>query len=338
MSVKIGDVLLCLNKYFNEQTADEWDNSGLLCGDTNQILTHMLICIDITQEVLDLAIQKKANLIISHHPVVFKPFLPLNDRSYKGKIIITAIKHDICIYSAHTNADKAITGINSANAKKLKLDDIIFVAPQDMYLYKISTISVQQHKQHIFDILMKYNCTNITFYADSDNKLITEATITEEILNTSLLSIKQETSLDYTIIQTQTPRADLCNFVIGGIEEMSAFDFIAYVKDCYGLKAVTAGGCVNRDIRKVAFCGGAGKAFLKEALSYSIDAYISGDLSHHDYQLAYESGILLIDATHYATEKIFLKIISDTLVYENIGIRSQHITFIDQSELFSKIV
>jgi hypothetical protein len=192
--------------------------------------------------------------------------------------------------------------------------------------------------KQISDILIKYNCTNITFYSDCDNKLVTEATITEEMLNTSLLNIKQETSLDFTIIKTQTSRTDLCNFVIGEIEEMSAFDFTAYVKDCYGLKSITAGGCVNRNIRKVAFCGGAGKAFLKEALSYSIDAYISGDLSHHDYQLAYEYGILLIDATHYATEKIFLEIISDTLVYENIGVKSQHITFIDQFELFSKIV
>jgi dinuclear metal center YbgI/SA1388 family protein len=338
MSIKIKDALFCLNKYFNEQTAEEWDNSGLLCGDTSQVLTHIIICLDITQAVLDLAIQKNINLIISHHPVIFKPFLPLTTQSYKGKILIDAIKHDICIYSAHTNVDKAILGINNANAKMLGLKNIALIPPSDMNPYKISAPLESRDQKHVLDILSKYNCTNITFYLGCDNKLVTEAFITEEMISDDLYHIMQETSLNFNIIPTKNLRNDVCNFIIGEIEPMNIFDFTEHVKRCFDLKTVAIGGYINRNIKKVAFCGGAGKSFLKEAIAHNIDVYITGDISHHDFQLAYESGILLIDATHYATEKVFLEIISSTLLHEDIGINKDNITLIEQFELFSKIV
>jgi len=293
--------------------------------------------LDITQEIIDLAIQQKVNLIISHHPVVFKPFLPLNNTSYKGKLLVDATKHNICIYSAHTNADKSIHGINDANAKKLKLKDITFIPPKDMYLYKLSAISKCQDQDRIVDILSKYNCSNITFYLGCDNKLVTEAMITQEMLSHALLGIRRETFEDFSIVPTINLRNDLCNFIIGEIEALNAADFIAYVQNCYQLKNIAVGGCLNKKIKKVAFCGGAGKSFLKEVISYNIDAYITGDVTHHDYQTAYEENILLIDATHYATEKVFLEIISNILI-EGIGINKQNITLIEQTELFSKII
>jgi len=103
--------------------AYDWDNVGLQIGSLNKEITGILLTLDVTKEVVDEAIKKGANLIIAHHPLVFKPLKNILTDSYKGKLIEKLIKHDIAVYVSHTNYDLGHQGMNTMLARKLNLQN-----------------------------------------------------------------------------------------------------------------------------------------------------------------------------------------------------------------------
>lgn len=117
----IREVLDVLENYFPLKLQEQWDNSGLQIGDITQVVSGVLCAIDITEKVIDEAIENKCNLIISHHPLLFHPLKVVDNRSYINRCVIKAIKNDICIYSAHTNADNSLYGLNFAMGERLGL-------------------------------------------------------------------------------------------------------------------------------------------------------------------------------------------------------------------------
>ncbi len=339
MPSKLKDVINCLNKYYNIKTQEEWDNSGLACGALDSDITNIILCLDVTHEIIDNAIKTNSELIISHHPIIFSPLYSLACGGYKENLLITAIKNGIAIYCLHTPADKAQNGINYANAEKLGFKNIFPAISADNFLYKIQFIYKNDKTNIISDVLRGFGCFDIFTLKDTAGRFVINANITKTNLDLCTKTLKDELGAE-TINKYQTVRsgADLCNFVIGEVEEISAYDFIENIKTAFGLKHIYAGGYMPRAIKKAAVCGGAGKSFINDAISYGCDVYVTGDLSHHDYQKAYENKIMLIDATHYASEKVFLEIVKNTLVTEKIGFNDNNIKCSDQQDYFSKII
>ncbi|NMC55630.1 MAG: Nif3-like dinuclear metal center hexameric protein [Eubacteriaceae bacterium] len=339
MSAKLKDIITCLNKYYDVKTQESWDNSGLACGESDSDITNIILCLDVTDEIIDNAINAGSNLIISHHPIIFSPLYSLAEHGYKEKLLIKAIKNNIAIYCLHTPADKARNGINYANAEKLGLSNISPVKCKDNILYKIQFICKNDKLDITSEFLKKMGCFNIFTFNDATGRIVINASVTNANLDLCANTIKDTFGAETVdIYETFNLGADLCNFVIGEIEEISAYDFIKKVKIAFGLKHIFAGGYMEHSIKKVAVCGGAGKSFINDAISYGCDSYVTGDLSHHDYQMAYENKIMLIDATHYASEKVFLEIIKNTLIDEKIGFNDDNIKCVDQQEYFSKII
>lgn len=339
MPAKLKDVINCLNKYYNIKTQEEWDNSGLACGALDSDITNIILCLDVTDEIIDYAIKTNSELIISHHPIIFRPLYSLSCGGYKENLLLKAIKNNIAIYCLHTPADKAQKGINYANAEKLGFKNIFPAVSADNFLYKIQFICQNDKADVISDDLKEFGCFDIFTLKDTAGRFIVNAGITQTNLDLCIETLKDElVSETVNVYKTVSSGADLYNFVIGEVEEISASDFIENIKTAFELKHVYAGGYMPHSIKKAAVCGGAGKSFINDAISYGCDAYVTGDLSHHDYQKAYENKIMLIDATHYASEKVFLEIVKNTLVTEKIGFNDNNIKCSDQQDYFSKIM
>lgn len=120
----IQQVIDEIERYAPLQLQEEWDNSGIQVGDTARKVTGVLLCTDVRMEILDEAIERNFNLIISHHPLIFHPLKKIAGQDYIQQIVAKAIKNDIAIYAAHTNMDAAAGGVNYKIAEKLDLVDI----------------------------------------------------------------------------------------------------------------------------------------------------------------------------------------------------------------------
>ena len=143
--MRVKEVIQLIEQVAPLPLQEEYDNSGLQVGDLNREVTGALLAIDVTENVMDEAISLGCNLIISHHPLAFRPFKSLTGRSYVERCIIKAVKHDIVVYAAHTNLDNAWNGVNFKLAEKLELQNVKILEPKRGALLKfVTTVPVQQ--------------------------------------------------------------------------------------------------------------------------------------------------------------------------------------------------
>ena len=128
--MKIKDIVCALGQFAPLPLQDSYDNAGLQVGLTEAEVTGALLCLDVTEAVVDEAIALGYNLIISHHPLIFRGFKSLTGANYIERCVMKAIKHDIVVYSAHTNLDNAVNGVSFKMAEKIGLQDITFLEPK----------------------------------------------------------------------------------------------------------------------------------------------------------------------------------------------------------------
>ena len=126
----IKEIISLIEAYAPLKLQASFDNSGLLCGDPERELTSILLCIDVTEEVVKEAIDKGHNLIISHHPLIFSGLKHITPATYVERCVIDAIKHDITIYAAHTNMDVVANGVSGRMADKLDLHHRQILQPE----------------------------------------------------------------------------------------------------------------------------------------------------------------------------------------------------------------
>lgn len=120
--MKAKDLIEYIESFASLEFQEDWDNSGIQIGDLNQEVSSIVLAMDVTDQVVDYAIDQGANLIISHHPFFFKGEKSIDYNTYKGNLIRKIIKEDIFVYSSHTSLDIASGGVNDSLAKILKID------------------------------------------------------------------------------------------------------------------------------------------------------------------------------------------------------------------------
>ncbi len=127
-SVKIKQVLSALERFAPLPLQESWDNAGLQVGLTEAEVSGALLCLDVNEQIVDEAIAKGCNLIVSHHPLLFRGLKQISDADHVQRCVIKVIKHDIVVVSMHTNMDNALDGVNWKIAEKLGLTDSAFFA------------------------------------------------------------------------------------------------------------------------------------------------------------------------------------------------------------------
>ncbi len=331
---KISEVIACIEQMAPLAYQESWDNSGVQVGDVKQEVKAVLLCIDITEATIDEAIERGANLVISHHPLIFKGIKKLTGRNYVERVIIKAIQHNIVLYSAHTNMDKCMGGVNFRIAQKLGLKNIRVLAPEENYLYKVVTYvpqaSVEAVRQAMWaagaGTIGAYDCCSYslegkgTFRASAGCKpfvgeideLHTEAEIRVEMIAAKdkigrvVAAIHsahpyEEPAIDVVPLANEYTQMGLgC---VGDLENEIAENAIPrYIKERLGVQYIRHTQTTDRKVKRIALCGGSGAEFLSHAIREKAGVYITADVKYHDF-FNTENQIVIADIGHFESEQ-----------------------------------
>ena len=324
---------------------ESYDNAGLLVGDAQMEITSVLVCIDITEDVISEAIQKKCNFIISHHPLIFNGLKKLVGQNDVQRCVIQAIKNNIAIYAAHTNLDNVLHGVSGKMAEKIGLKDIKILQPKQNSLLKLITYVPQLHsygvRQALFDAgagqMGNYNSCSFnsegigTFYANEkafpfvgkNNKLHLESETKIEVILPDYLKYQVLDALlkthpyeepAYDFIPLQNAWNQIGAGVVGELEvSEDELSFLNRIKKIFNNPSIRYTNLLGKKIKRIALCGGSGSSLLPDAISANADIYITGDFKYHQFFEA-QKQILIADIGHFESEQftkdIFFEIIT----------------------------
>jgi len=342
----IKDITNAIEAFAPLNLQEDYDNAGLITGNSNAECTGVLFSLDCTEAVIEEAIQKKCNLIIAHHPIVFKGLKKLTGSNYVERTIISSIKKDIAIYACHTNIDNVIDGVNAKIAQKLGLKNIKILSPKTEHLKKLVVFVPATHANAVREAILSNGAGNIgnysncsfniegtgTFKGNEDtkpfigepNKLSKEPEVRIEtifephhqnrIVSAMTVAHPYE-EVAYDIYPLSNKHLKIGSGIIGELDkELPETNFLSLVKSTFHLKSLKHTHLTNKNIKKVAVCGGSGQFLLKNAISSNADSYITSDFKYHEFFDA-EDKILLLDIGHYESEQftpeLFYEIITE---------------------------
>ena len=321
-----------------------YDNAGLIVGDPNAEVSGIVIALDSTEEVVEEAIQKGANLIIAHHPIVFGGLKKFNGSNYVERTVIKAIKNDIAIYATHTALDTAKQGVSAKIAKTLGLVNTKVLIPKKGIIKKLTTYVPVKNTDVLKSALFAAGAGNIGNYdecsftvsgqgtfrgnehsnpvlgekgklevADEIKLTVTFESKNENIILTALQENHPYDEVAYEIITTENIHQNVGMGMIGELTtEMDEIKFLSYVKMKMQTDCVRHSAFINKKIKKVAVLGGAGSFAIDNAKMAGADAYVSADFKYHEFFKA-ENSILLADIGHYESEQFTKNLLVDYL-------------------------
>ncbi len=324
---------------------ESYDNAGLLVGDSQMEVTSVLLCIDITEVLIEEAIQKNCNLIISHHPLIFSGLKRLVGGNEVQRCVQMAIKHDIAIYAAHTNLDNVLTGVSGKMAEKIGLKNLRILQPKQNALLKLICYVPKIHSFAVREALFQAgagqigNYDSCSFNVEGIGTFKANEKAQPFLGNIAELHSEPETRIEVILPEYQKfkvleallkyhpyeePAYDFISLendwnqvgagIVGELEEAEdELVFLNRIKSIFKTPAIRHTNYLNKKIKTVALCGGSGSSFLADAISASADIYISGDFKYHEYFEA-ENRILIADIGHFESEQftkdIFFEIIT----------------------------
>jgi len=321
---------------------ESYDNSGLIVGNYNQKISSTLITLDTTEEIIDEAIKIGANLIISHHPIVFRGLKSLTGRNYVERTVIKAIKNDIAILAVHTNLDNILEGVNSEICKKINLKNCKILLPKAEILKKLVTFVPTKYAEKIKTEIFKAGAGNIGNYDNCSFNTIGKGTFraneqanphvgkinqthTEEEIRietifpahkerqviSSLIKAHPYEEVAYDIYKLENKLETAGAGMIGELENpINELDFLKLLKENFKVGTIKHTKLFGKKIKKIALCGGAGSFLLKNAISQKADIFISGDFSYHQFFDA-ENKIIIADIGHYESEQYTKQLLFD---------------------------
>ncbi|WP_162053925.1 Nif3-like dinuclear metal center hexameric protein [Pontibacter pamirensis] len=341
---KIKDITNLLERLAPLRYQESYDNAGLQTGDAQAEVTGVLLTLDCTEAVIDEALKKGCNLIVAHHPVIFKGLKQLTGRNYVERTIIKAIQHNIAIYASHTNLDNVLYGVNTKIADKLELQQQRILINKPQTLMQLVSFVPVENTDEVLQALHKAGAGNIGEYSncsfqvtgtgsflpsDKASPAIGQAGKAEEVQE-NRIEVLFPAYLQSTVmaaLQKAHPYEEVAHYLyslenqnqevgIGMIgelaEEMTEEAFLAYLKQkmqLQGLRYTTIG---DKKVKRVAVCGGAGSFLIKDAIRQGADAFVTGDVKYHEFFDA-ESQLMIADIGHYESEVFTKEIFYDTI-------------------------
>ena len=324
---------------------ESYDNAGLLCGDSKSPVKGILITLDCIEEVVEEAIQTGCNLIVAHHPIIFKGLKRITGGNYIERTILKAIKNDVAIYAIHTNLDNVHTGVNRKISEKIGLQNLSILVPKRDTLGKLVTFVPHEHKAQVLEGLYRAGAGQIGNYKDcsfsingtgsftpnenaapfigqSQQAETVEESRIEVIfplhLERQLMSALRQShpyeEVAYYLSTLTNSNQEVGAGMIGELPEaQEPFDFLRGLKTKMNLQVIRHTAAVPRKIKKVAVCGGAGSFLLPNALAAGADAFVSADFKYHEFFDA-EGKLIVADIGHYESEVFTKDLLKDVLM------------------------
>jgi dinuclear metal center YbgI/SA1388 family protein len=343
--MKLLDLCSYLDSAVPLSFQEGYDNSGLQVGQPEKEISSALVTLDITESVVDEAIQKKCGIIISHHPLIFGGIKKITGRTSSEKILVKTIKNDIAVYSSHTNLDMMNNGVSRKMAQKLGLLNVKVLQTLKNRLFKLVTFIPEDHldkvREAVFNagagVIGNYDRCGFTVpgtgsfragedtnpFAGEKGKLHFEKEVRFETILFSHLKDKVIKALHDTHPYEEVAydiyplENDNINFGLGCFgdlpEPVSENDFLRLISSVFGAYGIRYSRLTGNTIKKVALCGGSGASLLNDAVSFRADAFVTGDIKYHTFYEA-ENRILLVDCGHFETEKFSTEILYDLIV------------------------
>jgi dinuclear metal center YbgI/SA1388 family protein len=343
--MKLKDLCSYLDSEVPLSFQEGYDNAGLQVGLPENEISSALITLDVTEEVIDEAINKKCDVVISHHPVIFNGIKRISGRSYTERILYKAIKNDLAIYSSHTNLDSFSNSVSKKMAEKLKLKNIKVLSPLKNRLLKLVTFIPETHLGKVRDALFEAGAgvignydrcgfsnsgsgsfrgnetTNpfagergkMHFENEARFETILFSHLKEKVIK-ALLDAHPYEEVAYDIYSLENENVDLGLGCAGYLEApMKEDEFIVLVSSVFDAKGLRYSSLTGNPVKKVAVCGGSGASMLPDAIACKADVFITADIKYHNFFDA-ENKILLIDTGHFESEKYSVEILYDLII------------------------
>ncbi len=339
MDACVKDIIQLMDTWAPPSLAESWDHPGLQVGDPKQPVHTVLVSLDLTRDNLNYAIANKVDMIVSHHPFLFKSVKNIDLQTEKGQMIADLFNFHISAFAAHTNLDTAQGGVNDALASALKLKHCTgFIPIQKKKQYKLVVYVPKSHAETVRAAIARAGggvagayrgCSFVSsgtgyFFADSEahpfsgkagtenkaDEVRIETFIEENALNAVKLAIHGAHPYELPIYNIYELVSSEKWETMGRIGElphlMSGEEAVLYVKECLGIELVKFTGKPEQIIQKIAVLGGAGAEFIPLAKSAGADLYLTGDVKYHEAQEAKALGLFLVDGGHFYTERVII--------------------------------
>lgn len=342
--MKIKDITSYLESIAPLSYQESYDNSGLIVGNSNDVVNKILISLDCTEDVVQEAIDKGCDLIISHHPIVFKGLKRFNNANYVERTVIKAIKNNIALYAIHTNLDNVLGGVSSKIAEKLALSNQAILSPKSGLMKKlvvyVPRANVEEVRKALFEAgagaigdydECSYNTAGYGTFRplDGASPAIGEVGKQERVEETkievvfpaylerniivSMLSTHPYEEVAYNLVTLDNSLKNVGSGVIGNLSQpMEGVDFLAYLKDKLQLNVIRHTALLDKPIQRVAVCGGAGGFLLNDAKRSGADIFITGDYKYHEFFDA-ENQIVIADIGHFESEQFTQELLLDII-------------------------
>ncbi len=342
--MQIFDIIKVLESNAPLSLQESYDNAGLLTGHLAWECTGILCTLDVTEEVVLEAKNRGCNLIVAHHPIIFGGLRKLNGENYVERTVIASIKLEIAIYAIHTNLDNILSGVNNRMADQIGLINREILVPKSGQLMKLFTFVPIAEAENLRKALFAAGAGQIGDYIETSfnvegvgtfkgierthpfvgepGKLHHEKEIKIEVifpisrkkgLIEALLLAHPYEEVAYDIIKLENDYQSVGSGLVGELpEEMDEIGFLHMLKTSFELSVIRHTPFLGKRLKKVAICGGSGSSFIKNALNFGADIYITADIKYHDFFDA-NHRMVLADIGHWESEQFTTDLLIDIL-------------------------
>ncbi|GAA3971615.1 Nif3-like dinuclear metal center hexameric protein [Mucilaginibacter dorajii] len=323
---------------------EDYDNAGLIVGNPDQEISQALLSLDCTEAVVDEAIATGCQVIISHHPIVFRGLKKFNGKTYVERVVEKAIRKGIALYAIHTNLDNVMQGVNTRIADTLGLKNCRILAPKHNLLKKLITFVPQSHADEVRNALFAAGAGNIGNYSEvsfnaegvgtfkgneftdphvgeqgkrhRENEIciqtIYPANLESKIIMALILAHPYE-EVAYDLVPLTNQHQQVGAGMIGELEvPTNQESFLFHVKDKMRTHVIRHTAFTHKPIKKVAVCGGAGGFLLKHAIAAGADIFITADYKYHEFFDA-EGKIVIADIGHFESEQFTVQLLYEII-------------------------
>lgn len=347
-TVRIQDIVGLMNTLYPPILAEEWDNVGLQVGDPGASVSRVAVALDPSPVAVEEAIELGAEMLVCHHPLIFRPLKQVTTKDETGRVVTAALRGGLSIMAAHTNLDRAHNGLNDWLAETLGLVNTVPLETPAGLLFKLIIFVPADQGDEVAEALYDAGAGHIGAYdrcsfrttgtgtfrpgadstpfigrageVESVEEFRLEVLVPKEALSkvvNRLLKVHPYEEVAYDIVPLANVRSDLGLGRIGRLPQATPLEsLLPMIKSALQVESLRVSGPGVDIIKKIAVCGGSGASLLQAASRQGADLLVTGDVSYHDARRAEELGLTVVDAGHFATEHIVVKQLTQILKTE----------------------
>lgn len=317
MQTTIAQVIQHLEHVAPPIYQEDYDNAGLITGNPTDSVRGVLTCLDVTEAVLDEALSLGCNLVVAHHPIVFKGLKRFTGATYVERVVLQAIRQNIAIYAIHTNLDNMyFQGVNTRFAEQLGLQHLRILVSRDAW--KQLRIQLPEHAvPALRDSLAAVSYAELLHVLPTtDQQVVCEIrtdTAHQKALEQLVRAVVPAIHPSLTWQQALQPHPHIGAGMIGELpHRISGADFLNLVKEKMQASCVRYTTLPEKGVQRVAICGGAGSFLLSKAIAQGADAYVSADFKYHEFFDA-DQKILIADIGHFESEQFTINLLQEII-------------------------